>query len=305
VQGVCRNKNLKHRLLHRVNEGFFDTIENHHTDKNHDHHRSRAVGQTQPGRIPRSQESCPESLNDRRDRVDVRHPPPFLRDARDRVDDWCGIHPQAHSKTNQVLQVAIFGGHGRNDDAKAESQPSHQHQKDRQRKRPGREPDRGTAQGKEGEIGKEEGKLDRKSDQVGNDDRDRHHQARKVDLAKQVGIGGEGGGGAGEAAGKVAPQNITRHVEEHLGKTVSWELGDVAEDDRENQRGKQRLDDEPQRTKDGLLVARDKISLHKHANQVAVVPHVTQLQIPPLFSWSDDEIPGIIFSCGLSLVHIV
>jgi len=120
-----------------------------------------------------------------------------------------------------------------------------------------------------------------------------------------VGIGSEGRGCVGEATGKVTPHDSTGHIKEHLGQSVRGELGDVAENDGKNQRGEQWLDDEPQRTEDGLFEAGNKIAPHKQSDQVAVVPDVAQLQIPPLFSWSDDEIPGIIFGCGLSLVHIV
>ena len=204
-----------------------------------------------------------------------------------------------------MLEVAVFCGEGGDDDAKAQAKPRHEQDEQRQHQRPTGEAHSRSAQGEEGKIRQKEDKLDRKGDQVGNHNRDRHHQTRKVNLAKQVGIGSEGGGGAGEATGKVTPHDSTGHIKEHLGQAVRGELGDVAENDRKNQRGEQWLDDKPQRTQNSLFVTRNKVAPYKQSNQVAVVPDVPQLQIPPLFSWSDDEIPGIIFSCGLSLVHIV
>ena len=204
-----------------------------------------------------------------------------------------------------MLEVAVFCGEGGDDDAKAQAKPRHEQDEQRQRQCPCGKTNAGTAQGKEGEIRQKKGKLDRKGDQVGNHNRDRHDQAREVDLAKQMSVGSKGGGGAGEATGEVMPHNITGHVKEHLRQSIGGELGDVAENDGEDEGGREGLDDEPQRTQDGLLVTRNKIAPHKQSDQVAVVPHVAQLQIPPLFSWSDDQVPGIIFSCGLSLVHIV
>lgn len=130
-----------------------------------------------------------------------------------------------------------------------------------------------------------------KGDEVGNDDGDRHYQAREVDFAKEVGVGCEGGAGAGEAGGEVTPKDVAGHVEEHLGQAVGGELGDVAEDDGEHQRGEQRLNQEPQRAKDGLLVARDEIAADEEADQVAIMPDVAQLEIPPHFAGGDDEVP--------------
>ncbi len=110
-----------------------------------------------------------------------------------------------------------------------------------------------------------------------------------------MGVGSESSGGVGEAAGEIAPEHSAGHVEEHLRKTVGGKLGDVAKDDGEYQRGKQRLDDEPQRTKDRLLITRDKVAPHEQADQVAVMPDVAQLQIPPLLARGDDQVPLFLF----------
>ena len=190
-----------------------------------------------------------------------------------------------------MLEVAVFGGEGGDDNAKAQAKPCHEQDEQRQCQRPAGEANSRSAQGKEGEIRQEEGQLDREGDQVGNDDRDRHDQTRKVDLSKQMSIGSKGGGGAGEATGKVTPHDSTGHIKEHLGQSVRGELGDVAENDRKNQRGEQWLDDEPQRTEDGLFEAGNKIAPYKQSDQVAVVPDVAQLQIPPLFAGGDDQVP--------------
>mgnify|MGYP000849560993 CR=1 FL=1 len=101
------------------------------------------------------------------------------------------------------------------------------------------------------------------------------------------------------------PHNGPGHVKEHLRKTICGQFGDLTKDDGVDQGGEERLDDEPERTQNGLLVARDEISPDEEDDQVAIVPDVAQLQIPPFFAWCDNEIPGIIFSCGLSLGHMV
>lgn len=187
VTTSCENQKLN-----GVNEGFFDAVEDDGADEKDHEHESGAVGQAQPGGVAGAQKSCPEGFNDRCDGIDICDPTPFFRDARHRVDDRRGVHPQANPKTYQVLQVTILGGHGRNDDAKTEPQPSHQHQQQWQCERPGREPHRGTAKSKKRQISKEKGKLDREGDQIRDNYRNRHDQAWEVDLAEEMGVGREG-----------------------------------------------------------------------------------------------------------------
>lgn len=79
-------------------------------------------------------------------------------------------------------------------------------------------------------------------------------------------------GGAVEAARKVVPHDGAGHVKEHLGQAVGGQPGNLTKDDGVDQGGEEGLDDEPERTEDGLLVTRDKIPPHKKSDQVAVVP---------------------------------
>ena len=76
-------------------------------------------------------------------------------------------------------------------------------------------------------------------------------------------IGSKCCGGTGEASGEVAPEDIAGHIEKHLRQTIGGQSGNVTEDDGEDYGGKQRLYDEPQWAKDGLLIARDEIAPYK------------------------------------------
>ena len=68
-----------------------------------------------------------------------------------------------------------------------------------------------SAQDKVNQEADKENKLDAKSDQVRDKDRDRHHQAREINLAEDVRIGQEGIRSAGQAVGKETPQNRSGH----------------------------------------------------------------------------------------------
>ena len=87
------------------------------------------------------------------------------------------------------------------------------------------------------------------------------------------------------------PQHGVGHVEEHLRQPIGGQTGDVAEDDGEDDRGQERLDQEPEGTEDGLFIVRDEIAPHEEGDEIAVVPDVAQLEVPPFFAGGDDQIP--------------
>jgi len=125
----------------------------------------------------------------------------------------------------------------------------------------------------EGDEGDE---LDPEGDEVGGDNRQGDHQAGKVDLAEEVGIGDENGGGSGYTGGEIAPGQHAAEVEKHAGQAIGRDLGDLAEDDGEHEGHHERLDDEPSRAEDGLLVFGDEVPSYQQEPQVAVMK-----QIPP------------------------
>ncbi len=298
---LCPSRPLWFNLLNGVNERLLDAVKNHHANEHHHKHEGGGVAQACPGGVAGAEEARPEGLDDRGDGVDVHHPAPALRDAGDGDDDGCGVHPQGNAEGDQVAQVAVFGGERGDDDAEAQTQPSHQEDQQGQGECPEGEGDVRAAEEEIQVKAQEEYKLDGEGDQVGDDGGDGHHQAREVDLAEQSGVGDEGVGGAGETVGEVTPQDIAGHVEQELGQSVGGQLGDVAEDDGEDNGGEQRLDQEPEGAEDGLLVARDEVTPHEEGDQVAVAPDIRKLQVVPFFAGSDDEVPIFGFSI---LIHV-
>jgi len=99
---------------------------------------------------------------------------------------------------------------------------------------------------KENIKAQEENELYTKTEQVGDDDRNGGHKARKVDLAKDASIADEGIGGSVQAGGEVTPHDIAGEVKQVLRQPVCGQTGNVAEDDGEDEGGDQRLNDEPQ-----------------------------------------------------------
>ena len=159
--------------------------------------------------------------------------------------------------------------------------------------------------------GKEERELDGEVDQAGNDNGERHHQAGEVHLAEDARVVHESVGGPGEAVGEVVPQHRAGKVEQHLRQPVGGQLRDLPEDDREHQRGQDGLDDQPQRTEDGLLEARNEVAAYEQRHQVAVLPDLAELQVIPLLARGDDQIPlvgvglqGLSIHCVALLISV-
>lgn len=137
--------------------------------------------------------------------------------------------------------------------------------------------------------------MDGKRYQVGNYDGNWHHQAGKVDLAKEMSVLNEGLRGSIQAVGEVMPEHGTGEIEEHLGEAIGGEPGDVTKHNSKDQRVHDWLDDEPQGTENRLLVTRYEVTPDKEGYEVAVAPDIPQLQVVPLFAGGDDEVPGFSF----------
>ena len=63
------------------------------------------------------------------------------------------------------------------------------------------------------------------------------------------------------------------------------------------------MDEKPEWAEDGLLVDRYKIPAHKHPKQVAVVPNIAKLQIPPACGRVEHHVPLV--DIERSVFHVI
>lgn len=91
-----------------------------------------------------------------------------------------------------------------------------------------------------------------------------------------------------QTVAEVEPADVAGHVEQGLGHAVGAHLGDAAEHHHVHDDGQDGLDKEPQRTKDGLLVLYDDVTLDEERYQVAVAPDFLKVHMPQLVVWGDD-----------------
>ena len=63
----------------------------------------------------------------------------------------------------------------------------------------------------------------------------------------------------------------------------------MPENDDQHRRGEQRLEHEPERPEDGLLVARGEVALDEHGEQIAVLPELAPRHVEPAAPRLDDD----------------
>ena len=124
-------------------------------------------------------------------------------------------------------------------------------------------------------------KLDKEVDQAGKHLTDGCGKPRKIYLAEHLTVGNKGIGGSVDAGGKKGPHRVAGHVEQKAWRTVRRKPGNAAEHHVEQHRGDKRVQDDPQRPQDGLLVHDGKVALDEHDDQVTIAPQFFQVHIKP------------------------
>ena len=104
-------------------------------------------------------------------------------------------------------------------------------------------------------------------------------QPGKVDLSKNVGIGGKHVGVVDHTGGEVAPDGVAAQIEQECGNPVGADARNAAEHKGVDDTGKQRRQEEPRGAQNRLLVAHRKIALGKQDNQIPVPPDLPEIQV--------------------------
>ena len=97
--------------------------------------------------------------------------------------------------------------------------------------------------------------LNAETNHRGDDIGDGRGQPWEIDLAEHIGVGRKGVGVAGQAVGKIRPDGVAAQIKQERGNPVGADAGNAAEDERLHDAGKQGRQENPRRTKDGLLIA--------------------------------------------------
>ena len=278
-----------------VHEGALYLVEDNDSDKEEDDHETEGIGKHPPLMTARAQHAVLEELDEACDGIELHDKAKLgIGDGGQRIDDRRGILPKADKEGEKNLQVAILGGHGREEDAETKSrQGKHEHQQRHEESIPVGM-DRGIGEDEIVEINdEEEGELDAETHEIADDVGQRHHQTGEIDLAEDRGIVHKGVACLGQAIGEIGPKADTGHIEKGLRHAIGGDFGDTSEDDHIHDGGHKRLHKEPKRSENGLLVLRDNIPLDKEHTQVAIAPELLIVHIKQTCPWFDFSCPFI------------
>ena len=150
----------------------------------------------------------------------------------------------------------------------------------------------------------EKAELDSKGEKVGDGVGDGHCQTREIDFAENRGVRRKSACAFGQAIGKISPGYQAAHVKKEWRNFVRGETCNGTENDREDRRGKDRLDQKPEWSEDGLFVLRGEVALYQKVNQIAVLPDFLPVDLDEAVLRLDDLGPALwSFNNGV-LVHI-
>ena len=169
-----------------------------------------------------------------------------------------------YAETDQLAQVAVFGSEGRHDESPGEGMESDEDDEEGEQNDVSVYLYRGASGGEIDVDGNKEQQLYAEFHQVGGDGTQWDDKAWEIDLAENSGIGSEDVGTGVEAVAEIGPKQDARHIEEGLGHAVGGDACKVAENKHEHDGGENGLDEEPQRSEDGLFVNGDDVALHVH-----------------------------------------
>lgn len=129
-----------------------------------------------------------------------------------------------------------------------------------------------------------------------------YYEPREIDLAKDGGVGHEGVGGSHQAGTEVIPEGNAAEIKQDRLNAIGGETGEFAKEHQENTRRQHGLDEMPERAQDRLLVLGSEVAPDKKKEQVAVVPHLPEVEDKKTFPGLQDQIP-ILFSCRAELTN--
>jgi len=238
-----------------------------------DHHREdTTIGKIAPTHSTHAQKRIAEGLDDGRERVEVNETRERLRNGGHGINHRRRIHQQLHTETNDKLQIPIFRRQRRHNQTQAKPECSHDEQENGQSKHPDAWLYSRTFHKEIDEKAKKGRELDHEADEIGQDDRDRCRQTRKINLVKNIAVIKKSPRRLPQAFCEIGPDHCAREIKQIRRQTIRREPSNAAENDRVDDGVHDGLNDVPQRSKNRLFVKCDEISSYKHRNQRAIAP---------------------------------
>lgn len=273
TKGLSRAINsiyLNVQQLHRVHKRLLDAVEDDDAAEQKDNHEGETVGQPAPADERTGIEEAElEGLDDRSHRVQA-HQESQVKASYGlalNLAQWVNyrsrVHPKLNDEREQNLKVTVFCRHRGDDDSEAERQTGNHHDEQRKQKDVPVGSHRDSTQRISDVDNDEQSELDSETYEVADSAGQRTDQTREINLAEDGRIGDERVGSLCETVREVLPEADAAKIEQRLRNAIGRDSGDSAEDHHVHDDRKRRLDHEPERSEDCLLVLSDDVSLDK------------------------------------------
>lgn len=113
LEGAWLTLTLSLSLLYCIHEVALDAVEDDDGEEEGDAHEDGAVEKAAPVEGATTHAAVFEGLEDGGEGVESDDVSVLAGGCTQRVDDGGGVHEKRHSETNQLAQVAVLGGHRR------------------------------------------------------------------------------------------------------------------------------------------------------------------------------------------------
>ena len=215
-----------------------------------------------------------ETVNDAVHGVQAVKPAPARRNERGRVGDGRGEHPELDEEGDDVFHVAIKSVERGEPQADAKSGEDGEKQKRGQPESSKSGMD-AVSDGKDGEDDEADGEVH----QAGKRGRNGKNEAREINHGDEPLVVDDDVGGHLERVGEIGPGDESGEVEDGIGKAVGGELGKAAEKESEDEHVENGLENDPEDTNGGLLIADFDVAPDEEIEEFAVGPDFAKAKL--------------------------
>ena len=195
-----------------------------------------------------------------------------VRDITERINDRRCVHPEGNEDTEEIGQVTILGGQGRDDESQTQRQTlNHQNQHGEQEEIPVRTQVY-PFEDKEQIHDHERTELEREAEEFGGYNRDWRYQPREIDFSEEACVRLEGIGNRRETLREILPKADAGEVKDRLRDVIRRNAGNAAKDHDVHEHREKGRDEIPPHTEDGLLELNGDVTFNKEPNEVFLSP---------------------------------
>src|SRR5713101_3581978 len=224
--------------------------------------------------LPAAGDGPAETVNDPGHGVEAVEPAPARRNKRGRIGDGRGEHPELDEERNDVADVAIKRVERGEPQANPKSGEEGESQQRGQPQR-GKTGADAVSDGENGEHDEADGEVHQAGKCCGNG----KYEAREINFSDQALVVHDDAGGHLQGVGEISPGDKRGKIENGIREALGGELGEASEEKSKDEHGKDGLENDPEDTDGGLLVADLDVAPDEKVEELAVGPDFAEAKL--------------------------